>query len=152
MYAYTQSFIETAFFGQIPVLTKYLTRPFSINQHYCTFEKLCENFSLIVNSACLVAQWDQRELPIPRNLSALCTPNSTQQNNFNSCTDVVWTLPTPRVCECRSDGSGLCHCWEGGDPHTHTTIISVCGNPQLSSPWALFPLLYVVEADCSYLI
>lgn len=88
----------------------------------------------------------------PRNLSALCTPNSTQQNNFNSCTDVVWTLPTPRVCECRSDGSGLCHCWEGGDPQTHTTIISVCGNPQLSSPWALFPLLYVLEADCSYLI
>lgn len=141
--------LKLLFFGRIPVLTKYLTRPFSINQHYCTFEKLCENFSLIVNSACLVAQWDHREIPIPapQGISRLSAHRtSAQQNLSNSCTDVVWTLPTPRVWKCRSDGSGLCHCWEGAN------IICVCGNPQLSSPWALFPVLYVVETDCSYLI
>lgn len=96
-------------------------------------------FSLIVNSACLVAQWDQREIPTPATegisqLSAhrMCRLHSKNHFNF-FCTDVVWTLPAPRVCECRSDVSGLWHCWEGGDPQTHTKLISVCGNPQLSS-------------------
>lgn len=119
-------------------------------------KKTLWTFSLIVNSACLVAQWGQREIPIPatEGVSALCTPSvsSTQQNRCSFCTGVVWTLPTPRVCQCGSDVSGLCHCWQGGDPQTPANIVSVCGNPQLSSPWALFPLLCVVEADCSYLI
>lgn len=94
MYAYTQSFIETAFFGRIPVLTKYLTRPFSINQHYCTFEKLCENFSLIVNSACLVAQWDQREIPIPapQGISRL-SAHQTLHNKIISILVLMWFEP-----------------------------------------------------------
>lgn len=82
-----------------------------------------------------------------RNLSALCTTKSFQF--------LYWcglNLAHPRVGECGSDGSGLCHCWEGGDPQTRTDIISVCGNPQLGSSWALFPVLHVVEEDCSYLI
>lgn len=56
-------------------------------------KKTLWTFSLIVNSACLVAQWDQREIPTPatEGISQL----SAQQNHFNSCTDVVWTLPTP---------------------------------------------------------
>lgn len=160
MYAYTQSFIETAFFGQKKKslfwqnLWPDLSQSTSITAPFKNFVNLFSDCKLSLSRGSVGPGGD----PHPsdgRNLSALCTPNvsSTQQNHFNFCTDVVWTLPTPGVWKCRSDVSGLCHCWEGGDtPNTHKHPFCVCGNPQLSSPWALFPVLHVVEADCSYLI
>lgn len=167
MYAYTQSFIETAFSDEFLFWQNIwpdLSQSTSITAPFKNFVNLFSDckLSLSRGSVGLEGESPSRGLrPWPmdrRNLSAptaLCTPNvsSTHRNHCNFCTDVVWTLPAPRVCNCRSNISGLWHCWEGGDPsNTHPALVCVCGNPQLSSPWGLFPVLPVVEADCSYLI
>lgn len=59
-------------------------------------KKTLWTFSLIVNSACLVAQWDQREIPSRRAEESQHTQRVIHTTKpCSSCTGVVWTLPTP---------------------------------------------------------
>lgn len=126
---------------------KSLTRPFSINQHYCTFEKNFVNLFSDCKLSLSRGSVGPEGHPHPgdrRNLSA-------QQNHFNSCTDVVWTLPSPGLVSVGVMDQGCVTAGRVVTPR-HTQNHFCVWKSQLSSSWAPFPVLSVLEADCSYLI
>lgn len=107
----------------------FLNQPALLHLLKTNFVNLFSDCKLSLSCGSVGPEGDPHPWPSDRrNLSALCTPNllSAQQSHFNFCTDVVWTLPIPGVCEGRRDVSGLCHCWEGADPQTHTQTSFLC--------------------------
>lgn len=164
MYAYTQSFIETAFSDEFLFWQNIwpdLSQSTSITAPFKNFVNLFSDCKLSLSRGSVGPEGDPHPGgsgpdPSTEGISQLSAhqmcrlhENKSLQISYRCGFSLAGFA---RVWKCRSDVSGLCRCWEGGDPQTHTPPSLVCGNPQLSSPWGLLPVLDVVEADCSYLI
>lgn len=117
------------------------------------FKKTLWTFSLIVNSACLVAQWDQREIPIPASegVSQLSAHQTCHPHNKTIAVFVL-NLACPQALGvwewCFRAVSLLAGWWP---PNTHRHHFCVWKSTA-EFPLSSLPSLCVVEADCSYLI
>lgn len=150
MYAYTQSFIENCFFRMNSCFDKISDQTF-LNQpallHLLkNFVNLFSDCKLSLSRGTRGRSPSQRPKESLGSLHAKCVIYTTKSFQF-----LYWcglNLAHPQ-------GGMFQGCVTAGrvvtPKHTQTSFL-VLGNPQLSSPWALFPLLYVVEADCNYLI
>lgn len=166
MYAYTQSFIETAFSDEFLFWQNIwpdLSQSTSITAPFKNFVNLFSDCKLSLSRGSVGPEGDPHPGgsgpdPWTEGISRLRQLSAHQMCRLHTEITAIFVLMWFEPClppGFVTVGAIFPDCGTAGrvvTPQTHTQHLCVCGNPQLSSPWGLFPVLPVVEADCSYLI